>query len=189
MLRHEARSGSQAGFSLAEMVVVTALVVVGTAVAIPISQRMVANARGDTSLVMTATFLDLARSRAVAERRNIELVFVDTTRMQLVRIEVPDGTRTVIADLVLEGEQEFTKDGTLPDTPDAFGAATAVAFTGVPPVMFTSDGSLIDSAGDVTNGTVFVAKPGDLETARAVTITGVTGMVRSWKWRNSQWLR
>ena len=55
--------------------------------------------------------------------------------------------------------------------------------------MFTSDGSLIDGAGDVTNGTIFVANPQVPETARAVTIAGVTGMLRSWKWRGSEWMR
>ena len=77
------------------------------------------------------------------------------------------------------------------DTPDIFGgtASANVLFTGVEPVMFTSDGSLIDSAGDVTNGTVFMGVPNQPATARAVTIFGVTGMLRSWKWRGSQWFQ
>ena len=55
--------------------------------------------------------------------------------------------------------------------------------------MFTSDGSLIDAAGDVTNGTIFIANPEHPETARAITISGVTGMLRSWKWRGSSWIQ
>ncbi len=55
--------------------------------------------------------------------------------------------------------------------------------------MFTSDGSFIDSAGDVTNATIFIANPVQPDTARAVTIAGVTGLLRSWKWRGSQWMQ
>ncbi len=189
MAEFASRLKSHDGFTLAEMVIVAALIVVGTAVAIPITMRMVSNAKGDSALVMTATFLEAARNRAVAERRNVELTFIPPNRIQLERIEVPDGTHTVVAEMILEGEEEFVKDPALPDTPDAFGAAAAISFTGTTPVMFTSDGSLIDSAGDVTNGTVFIARPDSLDTARAVTISGVTGMLRSWKWRGTQWLQ
>ena len=54
--------------------------------------------------------------------------------------------------------------------------------------MFTSDGSLIDSAGDIVNGTIFVAMPNQVDTARAVTIFGVTGLTRAWKWRGRKWM-
>jgi hypothetical protein len=76
----------------------------------------------------------------------------------------------------------------MPDTPDAFGASAAQSFTGTAPVMFTSDGSLVDSNGDVSNGTIFFGIPGQPMTARAVTIFGVTGLTRIWKWRGSQWM-
>ncbi len=162
---------------------------VGSAVAIPVTARMVTNAKGDSALVMTATFLQSARNRAVAERRNIVLTFVSNTRMQIERIEVPDGTRTVVDSLTLEGEEQFVRIAGVPDTPDRFGGADDINFTGDQPVMFTSDGSLIDTAGDVTNGTIFIARPDTLETARAVTISGVTGLLRSWKWRGSTWMQ
>ena len=55
--------------------------------------------------------------------------------------------------------------------------------------MFTSDGSLIDSAGDVTNGTIFIGGPNHPETARAITVWGVTGMLRTWKWRGRVWMQ
>lgn len=184
---------SDDGFSLAEMVVVAALITVGSAITIPVTTRMASEAKRDSSLVMAHTFLDLARSRAVAERRNMELTFTAPNRISLVRIEVPNGDRTTIAEITLEGGQEFHKDGTLPDTRDRFATAAdvtdAIYFTGPEPVMFTSDGSLIDNVGDVTNGTIFIGRPGELESSRAVTISGVTGMMRSWKWRGSSWMQ
>ena len=35
---------------------------------------------------------------------------------------------------------------------------------------------------------VFFGKPGKPDTARAVTIFGVTGLLRAWKWRGTSWL-
>jgi hypothetical protein len=56
------------------------------------------------------------------------------------------------------------------------------------PVMFTSDGSLVDNNGDVVNGTIFVGVPSQPQTARAVTVFGVTGLTRTWKWRGNKWM-
>ena len=178
---------SQHGFTLLEAVVVLGITMVLAVVAVPVSTRMVNNARGDSAQIMALTFLETARNRAVAERRNIELVFDEPTGMQMVRIEVPSGARTTLAEFVLEGNQEFLLLNSVPDTPDAYGDSAAITFTGTAPVMFTSDGSLIDSAGDVTNGSIFIARRGEPDTARAITISGVTGMLRSWKWRGSEW--
>ncbi len=178
---------AQRGFTLLEAVVVLGITMVIAVVAVPVSNRMVNNARGDSAQVMALTFIETARNQAVAERRNFELVFIEPTGMQMVRIEVPSGVRTTVSDFVLEGNQEFLLVDGVPDTPDAYGNSLAISFTGTAPVMFTSDGSLIDSAGDVTNGTVFIARRGEPDTARAITISGVTGMLRSWKWRGSEW--
>jgi hypothetical protein len=101
---------------------------------------------------------------------------------------VPSGVLTPVQDFSLDNGQVFVKFGPVPDTPDAFGAATYASFTGTEPVMFTSDGSLLDSNGDITNGSIFVGFAGQKETARAVTIFGVTGLTRAWKWRGTKWM-
>jgi prepilin-type N-terminal cleavage/methylation domain-containing protein len=179
-----------AGFTLTELIVVCALIAVGTAISIPVTQQMVNRAKNDSASVVVLTFLDGARDRAVAERRNVELTFQPPNRLLLERIEVPSLQKTIVAQLQLEGGQEFLTFAGIGDTPDAFGgAASATAFTGTLPVMFTSDGSLIDSAGDVTNGTIFFGVPNHPETARAITVFGVTGMLRTWKWGGASWMQ
>lgn len=180
---------SHRGFTLIEMITVSAIVVTGLTVAIPVTMRMVNNAKGDTSLVLTETFLKSARNRAVAERRNIVLTFVSDKSLQAERVNVVDGTTVVVDTLLLEGDQKFIRDVALPDTPDRFGGTDPINFTGTQPVMFTSDGSLIDAAGDVTNGTIYLAREGMPETARAVSIWGMTGLLRSWKWRGNAWMQ
>ena len=180
---------SDAGFTLGEVLVVAALIAVGMAVAIPVTIDMVTRAKNDSAAVVAHTFLDSARDRAIAERRNVRLTFQGPNRIVLQRIEVPSGQLTTVGEMVLENGQEFLRYSGMADTPDKFGAGSAVQFSGVEPVMFTSDGSLIDSAGDVTNGTVFMGVPNQPETARAVTIFGVTGLLRGWKWRGTQWFQ
>lgn len=178
---------SDRGFTLAEIIVVSALVMVGMAVAIPVTQQMVDRAKNDSALSVTLAFVDGARDRAVAERRNIEISYVAPDRLYAHRVEVPSGLKTQVAYMKLDGGQEVRKYPSVPDTPDLFGNASPFQFTGTGPWMFTSDGSLIDSQGDVANGTIFFGVPNKPETARAVTVFGVTGMLRSWKWRQAQW--
>ena len=177
------------GFTLIEMIVVTALVVLGSIITIPMTINMVRASKGDSSVEMTKAFLETARNRAVAERRNFVLTINSNTQLQVERVEVPSGDLTVVDILTLEGDQEFFRTAGLPDTPDAFGGADEINFTGAMPVMFTSDGSLIDAAGDVTNGTIWLGNEQTPETARAVTVWGVTGLIRGWKWSGAEWVR
>jgi hypothetical protein len=164
-----------------EMITVMALVMVGAAMAIPVTMSMVQNARGDSAMVATATFLESVRDRAVAERRNMQFSFPNNNTIVVERIEVPSGLLTEVNRLVLESGEEWNRAAGVINPPGSVGGG-AINFTGVAPVMFTSDGSLIDSAGDVTNATIFIGKPGSIETQRAVAIWGVTGVLRSWKW-------
>jgi type II secretory pathway pseudopilin PulG len=191
MAKRASRLKSQHGFTLVEMMIVAGIIIVTAVMALPVSARMIRDAKGDTSAVLAATFMSSARNRAVSERRNIEMTFVMPNRIRLERIEVPTNVRTFLSELTLEGNQEFVKDAAMPDTLDASGGGPTVAinFTGVTPVMFTSDGSLIDAAGDVANGTIFIGRPNFPETARAVTISGMTGLLRTWKWRGNRWLQ
>jgi type II secretory pathway pseudopilin PulG len=180
---------SQRGYTMVEVIVVGALVIVGSVVAIPVTIRMVNNAKGDSSVVMTATFLQAGRNRAIAERRNVELSFPDDSTMQLSRIDPITLEATVVDTLRLEDDQKFYRDGDTPAPDDMEDVGdNAINFSGPEPVAFTSDGSLIDGNGDVTNGTIFIGKVGNQETTGAVSIWGVSGLLRSWKWRGGSWL-
>jgi hypothetical protein len=76
------------------------------------------------------------------------------------------------------------------DTGDHFGNSTAYppAATPAQAPMFTTDGSFINSNGDLLNATVFIGIPGEVLSARAVTIFGPTGAMRLWKWDGRQWV-
>jgi len=190
MLSRPAFWKSQDGYTLFEVFVVAALVMTISAIAIPVTMAMVRNARGDSALVATASFLETARNRAVSERRNMVVTFPTTNSILIQRAEWPGPALTTVGTMTLEGNQEFIREG-LPDSPDLFGgpAENAINWTGAAPVMFSSEGTLIDAAGDVSNGTIFIVRRGDPTTGRAISIWGITGLLRTWKWRGSGWMQ
>jgi Tfp pilus assembly protein FimT len=185
--RSPKRQSSLDGFTLVEMMLVVLVGIILAAMAVPVSGSFITSTRADASVIATVDAMTTARDRSVAERRNFTVSFVSPNHIVISRTEVPSGTLTVISDTQLENGQNFVVFPALPDTPDLFGKATAIQFTGTGPWMFTSDGSFIDSNGDVANGTVFLGVPNMPFTARAVTVFGVTGLMRAWKWRGSTW--
>jgi prepilin-type N-terminal cleavage/methylation domain-containing protein len=192
-MRHDPqRRRTEQGFSLIEVMIVVALMAIMGGMAVPMSSYFLQQSKADSATVFAASAIETARDRAVAERRNIVLNFPSPNQVQLIRQDI-DATgavtgTTTLSTFTLEGTQEFTLFSGVPDTPDAFGNATEHHFTGTAPVMFTSEGSLVDSNGDVVNGSIFMGLPDQPETARAVTIWGVTGFTRTWKWRGNKWM-
>lgn len=177
-----------AGYSLVEVMIVVCLAAIVAGMAVPIAGAFLHQRKADSGVVAALTAVTAARDRAVAERRNIQLTFVDPNRIRLSRVEVPGGALTTVQEFTLDNGMHFLKFDGLPDTPDKFGAASATAFSGAAPVMFSSDGSLVDANGDVVNGSIFVGLPQQADSARAVTVFGATGMTRAWKWRGSKWM-
>lgn len=179
------------GFSLIEMLVIVGIIAVLSAVAIPVTADQIRRAKADSGSEVAIRAIAAARARAIAERRNIELTLTPPNRVQLTRQDVnasgvTTGT-TIVGDSNLEGGQEFRRFAGQGDTPDLFGGSGAINFGGIAPVMFTTDGTLVDSAGDVVNATIFLGVANQPSTARAVTILGVSGLMRTYKWSGTQW--
>lgn len=186
------RAAREGGFSLVEILLVVGLIAVVSAITIPVSIDAVRRAKADGGAEAAFRAVSAARSRAVAERRNIILTIQAPNRIRLERQEINDLGQivgmTTVAETPLEGGQEFLRFAGQPDTPDAFGASSAIHFAGPSPVMFTTDGSLVDSAGDVVNGSLFVGTPNQPSSARAITILGVSGLMQTWKWDGGKWV-
>jgi Tfp pilus assembly protein FimT len=176
------------GMTLIELILVIGILTVTLGFAMGVTSYAVKQQRADGAHTAAVAAIELARTRAVSERRDYQLLFTLPNHMQVYRVEVPSGTTTLIYDTYLENGQRFYKFSSIGvDTPDHFGG-TAEINLGSTTARFTSDGSMIDASGDVLNGTVYIASPPDVASARAITIFGATGLVHAWKWNGSQWL-
>ncbi|MEO2194863.1 MAG: hypothetical protein ABGY72_02070 [bacterium] len=74
--------------------------------------------------------------------------------MRTTQLDIPSGT-TLVNQFFLEGNLEFVRFDTVPDTPDRFGATAPVAFGNETP-YFIVDGMLVDGAGATLSGTMFL---------------------------------
>jgi prepilin-type N-terminal cleavage/methylation domain-containing protein len=182
-----ASASGEKGFSLIEIIVVVAIMAVMFGLAAGVTMTSVKGAKADSSVSAAINIIELARNQSTSQRRDFQIVFTAPNQIQVFRLELPSGS-TPIANRYLENGQEFTRFTPTGDTLDAFGHAGAIAFGTTPTIRFTSDGSLIDSSGDILNGTLFLGVPNDISSARAITIFGATGLIRSWKWYGSQWV-
>jgi prepilin-type N-terminal cleavage/methylation domain-containing protein len=180
-------SSRTSGFTLAEMMVVLGLIAVMSAVAVMVMPAALRSATADSAATRVASVLRTAREQAISQRRNIRVTFTAPNQVVVTRINVPATSTTTLGTTVLEAGTAFQLFAGLPDTPDAFGSASATAFGTATTVMFTSEGTFVDQNGDPVNGTVFLGRGVESLSARAVTIFGPTALIRQWRWNGGRW--
>ena len=177
-----------AGFSLVEIGIVILVISIFAGFALVNIEGIMPGIEANAALSLTVAQMRRGRELAIAGRRNIEVRFLDDNQIQLVRFDVPNG-RTVLSTVTLENGVEFLLFSGVPDTPDSFGRGDAVDFGGSNTLIFLSDGTLVDDAGNPVHGSVFLGLPDHPETARAVTMVGATGRVRGYRWTGSSWIQ
>jgi type II secretory pathway pseudopilin PulG len=177
---------ADAGFSLIELL--GTLVVMLSVLGIGLGGFSMAlnNVRGDASLNIVLSQFKLARETAINQRRSVEVRFTMPNYMSVVRRNLPAG-ETVVSTAVLENQTQFYAFTTMPDTPDMFGKTGALSFGAATAYMFTAEGQLVDQAGNILNGSVFVGKPNTPMTARSLTVFGPTSTIRSYRWNGTAW--
>ena len=194
------------GFSLTELMLVVAIMLIIAGMAIGGVPSMLKTAKADGGLAELAGAMRFARESSISARRNVQVTFgtntITATRVEYCPSTCTSGTAgsfpgctttcgaktTALRTVTLTGRTDFNLVSGLPDTPDLFGFATATALGSNLPAMFTTDGSFINSQGDVLNGSLFISIPGDRNSARAVTIFGPTGAMRLWRWDGRKWV-
>lgn len=182
------RLHQQTGFSLVELCITLALIMTLSGFAVLNITAILPGMRANEAMYQAVAQLRKGRESALAQRRNVEVRFLGSNQIQLVRHEVPTGT-SVLSDVQLLNKSEFQLFAGVPDSPDSFGGSTAVDFGGSATLTFQTDGTLVNAQGNPLNGSIFIGLPGHPETARSVTILGATGRVRSYRWTGDSWIQ
>jgi Tfp pilus assembly protein FimT len=181
------RPYQEAGFSMVEACTVLLFIFIVSGFALLNLNGILPGMRANSAMAQTLAQLRSGRELAITQRRNIELKFVGTNQIQLVRQNRPNGT-TVLSTVTLENRNQFILFSGVSDTPDSFGMGAAVYFGGPAPWTFLPTGVLVDASTSPVNGSVFLGQASHPETARAVTILGATGRVRNYKWTGTSWI-
>jgi len=183
------------GFSLLEMLVAIGIAFtlagITTMAYIPVmNSQHVTTAYNDT-----LTTLRRARDQAAADMR---IYVVSFTTPGTITVTQTTTTGPILITTILPSDITYhvepgvpTSPTVNPITPDGFGsAAFAIDFDqGVPPggstiIYFYPDGTAQDASGNVNNGVVYLGRPGDLYSSRAITLWGSTGRIRGWRLYN-----
>jgi prepilin-type N-terminal cleavage/methylation domain-containing protein len=186
---------SSRGFSMVELLISITVMGIIAAIAIIQMQPQVQQMHANESMNLVLGQLRSVRQMSIAERRDIQVQFLGNNEIKVSRLPVAGvaGTPTVISDLFLSPTVTFQTFAGMPDTPDGFGNNFPVDFAGLnggpPTMMFQSDGTFVDSNGNPINGTVFLGVTGIPTTARAITLLGTTGQVRTYKGNGSGWVQ
>jgi hypothetical protein len=168
------------------MLVVGVMGVVGAMAVMQIGSSAPA-AKGDGAMRVVLAQLNTARELSVSQRRQMQVSFLNTNQIQIVRLEVPSGT-TTLTTVSFEGGVVYGLISGIGDTPDAFGIHSAPDFGSATKILFNSDGTCIDQNGNPLNGTVYVVIPNVTRSFRAITVLGGTGRIRAYKWDGSKWV-
>jgi prepilin-type N-terminal cleavage/methylation domain-containing protein len=188
------RGGDQArGFSMIEMLVVIAISMVIAAIAIIQAQPALMQIHANNAKDEVQGALRQARETAISDRRDVQVEFLVNppanppgSYVRLTRLGGLCCANTVILMMPISNRVILTTFPGEPDSPDGFGNGGAIFFGGVaggPPagMMYQSDGTFTAlGTGIPINGTVFLGVPNQPTTARAITILGATGRVRSY---------
>ena len=204
----------QQGFSVIELVIVVAVMVIVSGMAIMSTSRPGTAARANSAADAVVDALRQGRLLAITKRRNVLVNLSGTNQIQLTVQTLPgEAVPTTPIPLVqlndgVRNGLQFYVFPTLPNTPMGplgFGNTSAIDFEAVNggtvgnAVMFSSSGSLVGAGGaaaanyytvgnnDPINATIFIGVAGDASTARAITVTGATGRVRSFSWNGTAW--
>ena len=186
---------AQRGFSLIELIFVIAVVLIITGMALVQFLPTMKSARAENALQTTLSQVRNARGLAIDQRRKYRLSFIADRTIQLDQVVVDPVTRIqsflLVSTIDLPADTQFiaiagipTSGNGTPDSLPTFGNAIDFAVDyggGGWQLFFQPDGRVLDSSNRLNNGVVYIARPGELMSSRAVSVLGAAGRVKGWR--------
>jgi prepilin-type N-terminal cleavage/methylation domain-containing protein len=190
-IRSSGAISGERGFSVVELLVVVAIVLVICSASLMAINSVLKASRADTALQIALGQIRQVHQRAIDERRVYRLTFTSPGNIRTDRMDFSGGvwTPTFVDSINLPTDIQFTVVSGTPTTttPNGFGSADNALdlsvnnTSGTTQAFFQADGRVLDSLNRVANGIVYLARPSDLASSRAVTIFGTTGRIKGWK--------
>jgi len=213
--RTQKRRHRASGFSLLEMMMVVAIIIILATISFISLVPLLKQQRVTNAYNTTLGAFRLARDNAVSKRTSYSVTFASTSTSNTITVAptLTGGFQGQDSSTVytLPSDVAFTALTGLPatGTPDNYGSGTtaidlgytASSSGGSSVVYFCPDGTSQDAAGGAgqctgnwSGGVVYIARQGELLSSRAITLWGGTGRVRGWRlYPNTsggyQWLR
>jgi len=187
-----ARRGPEAGFSLIELLIVIAMVVILTTVSVFALRSSKRSYAPDDEANQIVSFFREAHQRALSQRQT-QRVTIDRNQLVVRLMDeglLPGGDEVEIIRGKLNGTVAMTQPriggNLLPLPPAPYNYNTAVFTDGVCQFRFRADGSVVDPAGNSVSATFFFT-PLDMNDqsqtlVRSVTLFGPSGSTRAWKY-------
>jgi type II secretory pathway pseudopilin PulG len=187
-------SSRNRGFSLLELLIAIAIGFTMTAVTFMTMMPLFKQSHVDTAYDTTLSVLRNYRNLSVTQSKRYIVFFTNpgTLTVQYWGVGVPVSPAPVtVATYTLPTDVQFAVQAGFPNPgPDSFGTgSTAItinncALVGANCLIFYPDGSAQDDLGNYNSGVIYMTRPSDMYSSRAVSIFGTTGRVRGWRLYN-----
>jgi type II secretory pathway pseudopilin PulG len=184
--------GSVTGFSLVELVIVIALILIALTVAVLSLPTALASGRLNSGVQTVLSQLRLAHQESMDRRMQYSITFTAPGTIVTQRIlqgQAPVTERTI----TLPNEVQFIAPPGLPNPgPDGFGTGKiAIDFDqvnggGGNVIFFVPDGTALDATGGPNNGVIYIGHARALAPTQAITMWGATGRFKVWNLANEK---
>jgi|SRR5215472_4034070 len=184
--------GSVTGFSLVELVIVIALILIALTVAVLGTRAAMASARVNSGVETVLSQLRLAHQESMDRRMEYSVTFTlpgTIVTQRILQGQAPVAERTV----TLPNEVQFIAPPGLPNPgPDGFGTGKfAIDFDqvnggGGNVIFFVPDGTALDATGGPNNGVIYIGHARGLAPMHAITMWGATSRFKVWNLANGK---
>jgi len=185
----------ECGFSMIEMMIVVAIIMVVLGVTFLQIGPMLRESSAQAALQTTLGIMRRAHETAVDQRQILRVTFTQPRTIQVDQIgfDVNGNKQTVafLSKIDLPKDMQFIVVVGMPTSaatvPEGFGTGSVpIDFDqdsggSVNTVYFQRDGRALDSSNRINNGVVYMCRPADLISCKAVSLMGATGRAKGWR--------